>query len=170
MIAANALTTPELGLIVWSSLTFFLFFYLLYKFAWPPILKGIYTRNEQIRSSLMEAEKVREDMKRLRADNEEVLRQARAERDRIVKEASETAAAIVSAAHKKAESESAGMLASAIETLEREREKAVAAIRAEVASLSIGVAERILREQLKDDAAQMKLVERYIDEIGSGKN
>ena len=84
ILLANSLTTPAIGTVVWTTLIFTLFFLILSKFAWKPILNAVKAREEMIKGSLASAEKAREDMMRLQSDNEAILRKAREEREVIL--------------------------------------------------------------------------------------
>ncbi|MBE0675440.1 MAG: F0F1 ATP synthase subunit B [Bacteroidales bacterium] len=170
MISANSLATPALGLIVWTTLIFLMFFLILRKFAWPQIFNAIHARNERIRSSLLAAEKVREDLIRLQADNEEILREAREERDQIVKEARGAAERILSASRDKATQDAAAIVSRARTAIEREKDLAMTEIRQQVASISIEIASRVLQEKLSSSGEQEKLIERYLTELEKGKN
>jgi F-type H+-transporting ATPase subunit b len=86
ILLANSLTTPAIGLIFWTTLIFGLFFLLLSKFAWKPILNAVKARDEMIKGSLESAAKAREDMLKLQSDNEAIIRKAREEREGILKE------------------------------------------------------------------------------------
>lgn len=170
MILAGNLTTPALGLVVWSTLIFFLFFAVLYKFAWPPILNAIHARNERIRSSLLAAEKAREDMIKLQADNEAILRKAREEREIIVREARDSAERIISEARDKAIAEANAIVAKSRTLIEREKASAMTEIRQQVASISLDIASRVVMEKLSSNQEQEKLIEKYLKEIESNRN
>jgi F-type H+-transporting ATPase subunit b len=87
ILLANSLTTPAVGTLFWSVIIFFLFFLILTKFAWKPILAAVKERDEMIKGSLESAAKAREEMLKLQSDNEAILRKAREERENILKEA-----------------------------------------------------------------------------------
>jgi F-type H+-transporting ATPase subunit b len=170
MITANSLATPALGLIVWTTVIFLIFFFLLRKYAWPPVLNAIHARNERIRSSLLAAEKAREEMIRLQADNEAILRKAREERDQIVREAREASEKIVSNSREKAAMEATAIILKARQAIEREKDAAMLEIRQQVASISIDIASRVLQEKLSVTGEQEKLIDKYLNEFDSGKN
>lgn len=170
MITANSLATPALGLIVWTTVIFLIFFFALRKYAWPPVLNAIHARNERIRSSLLAAEKAREEMIRLQADNEAILREAREERDQIVREAREAAEAIISGSREKASQEANVLISRARQAIEREKEAAMIEIRQQVASISIEIASRVVKEKLSVTGEQEKLIENYLNEFDSGRN
>jgi F-type H+-transporting ATPase subunit b len=87
ILLSNSLTTPAIGTLVWSALIFGLFFLILTKFAWKPILNAVKARDEMIKGSLESAAKAREEMLKLQSDNEAILKKAREEREGILKEA-----------------------------------------------------------------------------------
>lgn len=170
MILANSLATPALGLIVWTTVIFLIFFYVLRRFAWPPILNAVHARNEGIRSSLLASEKAREEMIRMQADNEEILRRAREERDAIVREAREASEKIVAGSRDKAALEAAAIVAKARSVIEREKSAAMIEIRQQVASISVEIASKVLQEKLAVTGEQEKLIEKYLDELGPMSN
>src|SRR5687767_9069103 len=100
-----SLVTPEFGLIFWQLVTFLLVFFLLSKFAWKPIVESLKEREQTIHEALSAASKAKEEMQRLQAANENLLQEARFERDRILKEAQSTASSIVNEAKEKANTE-----------------------------------------------------------------
>ena len=82
----DALLSPAIGTVLWTSIAFLVVLFLLKKMAWKPILKALNEREESIEKSLKEAEKAREDMANLNADNERLLKEARIERDKVLQE------------------------------------------------------------------------------------
>jgi len=115
------LVTPDIGLIIWMSLTFLTVLFLLSKFAWKPILKMIREREKSIEDALGAAEQAKVEMKKLYAGNEQLLREAMNERDQILKIARETKEQIVAEARQKAAEEAERIVASARETIRHEK-------------------------------------------------
>ena len=170
MILANSLASPAIGTIFWSTLIFLCFFLLLAKFAWKPILSAVKARDEIIKGSLESAEKAREDMKKLQADNEAILRKAREERENILKEAREVRDKMINEAKDKAGDEAEKIIEKARQGIEREKEKALSEIHDQVAFLSVEIASKLLGEKLKETDKQNKLIENYLKEIDFNKN
>jgi F-type H+-transporting ATPase subunit b len=170
MILANSLATPAIGTVFWTTLIFLCFLFLLTKFAWKPILKAVKAREEIIKSSLEAAEKAREDMKRLQADNEAILKKAREERENILKEARDVRDKLIGEAKGKAASEAEKLIEKARLGIESEKSKALSEIRDQVATLSVEIASRILGEKLKESEEQNKLIDNYLREINLNKN
>ena len=158
------LITPGIGLLFWTSLTFIILLVLLAKFAWKPILGALKEREQSISDALNSAEKAREEMAQLSADNERLIQDAKEEQARILKEAQVTANTIVADAKDKATSEMAVIKDKATQSIEQEKKAAMAEIKALTAELSVNIAEKILRNELKDKSAQEALVEQYIKE------
>jgi F-type H+-transporting ATPase subunit b len=166
----SSLASPAIGTIFWTTLIFLLFFFLLTKFAWKPILSAVRARDEIIKSSLESAEKAREDMKRLQADNEAILRKAREERENILKEARDVRDKMINEAKGKAAEEGEKLIEKAREAIEREKDKALSEIHDQVAFLSVEIASKLLGEKLKESEQQNKLISGYLREIEKNKN
>jgi F-type H+-transporting ATPase subunit b len=156
MILANSLASPAIGTIFWSVLIFSLFFFLLAKFAWKPILSAVKAREEIIKGSLESAERAREDMKKLQADNEAILRKAREEREDILKDARDIRDRIINEAKDKAGDEAEKLIAKARQEIEREKEKALSEIHEQVTFLSVEIASKLLGEKLSESEQQKK--------------
>ncbi|MBX7201994.1 MAG: F0F1 ATP synthase subunit B [Bacteroidia bacterium] len=156
------LVTPDIGLIIWMSLTFLTVLFLLSKFAWKPILKMIREREKSIEDALGAAEQAKVEMKKLYAGNEQLLREAMNERDQILKIARETKEQIVAEARQKAAEEAERIVASARETIRHEKMAAVIDLKNQVASLSLEVAEKLVRQQLSSDDKQKELAAKLV--------
>ncbi len=159
------LVTPEAGLLFWMLLSFTLVLIVLKKYAWKPILNSLKEREESISEALQSAEKAKEEMKKLKADNEVIIRQAKAEREKILQEAREIKIKIVEKAKEEASEEAHKMIELARVNIRNEEAKALEQIKAQVAEISVDIAGKILREKLKEDAEQQKLVEKYLKDI-----
>jgi F-type H+-transporting ATPase subunit b len=170
ILLANSLTSPAIGLVVWSVVIFSLFFFILSKFAWKPILNAVKARDEMIKGSLAAAEKAREDMLKLQSDNEAILRKAREEREVILKEGRDVRDKLVAEAKGKASEEAEKIIEKARTSIESEKRKALAEIHDQVATLSVDIASKILGEQLRKSGEQDKLIENYLKDIDFNKN
>ncbi|SFC17043.1 F-type H+-transporting ATPase subunit b [Flexibacter flexilis DSM 6793] len=159
------LVTPGLGLIFWQALTFIIVLVVLSKVAWKPILNTLKEREETIESALKAADAARSEMQALQANNEKLLQEARIERDRVLREAETTATAIVIEAKDKANEEATRLLENARLAINNEKAAALADIKNYVASLSIEMAEKVLRKELADASAQKSLVEGYLRDM-----
>ncbi|MCX2741935.1 F0F1 ATP synthase subunit B [Pontibacter anaerobius] len=159
------LVTPGIGLLFWQTVTFLIVLFLLGKFAWKPIMSALNERETSIENALSAAEKAKLEMQALKADNEKLLAEARMERDKILKEASEAANSIVETSKQKANEEGARMIAQAREAIENEKRAAITEVKNMAASLSLEIAEQILKRELSDKTAQQTLAQDYIREV-----
>ena len=146
------------GLFFWQLLIFIGLVFLLKKYAWKPILEAVEGREEGIKSALDAADKAKADMEALNADNERILAEAKIERDSLLKEAREMKENIIAAAKEKAALEADKIMASAKEQINNEKQKAVTELKNHVASLSIEIAEKVLKSELRDLDKQKELV------------
>jgi F-type H+-transporting ATPase subunit b len=160
------LVTPGLGLLFWQLVTFLLVLFVLSRFAWKPILTSIKEREAGIDASLAEAKQARMEMGNVKASNENMLREARIEQERIIREAQLTATAIIAEAQEKARTEGARLVEDARIVIRTEKANSITEIRAQVAQLSLSIAEKILKQELTNDTAQHQLIERYMAESG----
>ncbi len=170
ILLTNSLTSPAIGTLFWSALIFGLFFLILTKFAWKPVLNAVKARDEMIKGSLESAEKAREDMKKMQADNEAILRKAREERENILKEAREARDKMINEAKYKAAEEAEKLTEKARQGIEREKDKALSEIHDQVAFLSVEIASKLLGEKLKETDKQNKLINSYLKDIDFNKN
>ena len=155
----------SLGLFVWQTILFVALLLLLKKFAWKPILDAVNERETSIRESLSAAEKAREDMEAVQADNKRILKQARSERDVLLAEAKTESTKIVNQAKEDAKAEADKITAQAQVTIQNEKNAAINELKGQVASLSIDIAAKVLQTELKDQAAQEKFVSELVEEI-----
>jgi len=158
------LVTPGIGMIFWSTLFFLLLLFILGKFAWPAILTAVKARNESIRNALDAADKAKLEMAKLQADNEKILAEAKAERDAMLKEAKAVKDSLIAEAKAKATEEAQKIVKSAREAIQAEKEAAVSDMKAQMVTLSVDIAEKILRIKLEDSKAQKDLVNKLVNE------
>ena len=159
------LVIPSIGLIFWTSLVFLILLFLLAKFAWKPILKSVKERETKIESALEASEKAREEMAALKSQNDDLRKEALVERDSLLKEAREMKDKIVSEAKNTAKEEGERIIESAREVITNEKMAAVTEIKNQVATLSIEIAEKIVKEKLSTDEKQKTLVDGLVKEI-----
>lgn len=153
---------PGIGLLFWMTLTFIILLFLLAKFAWKPILNAVNEREVSIQDALNQAQLAKEEMAQLKSDNERIIREARAERDAILKEAREIKEKIVSDAKDIAKVEGDKMIAQARQSIVAEKFAAVAEIKNQIGSLSVQIAESILKQKLDTTDAHNQLVENIL--------
>ncbi|AFU68795.1 ATP synthase B chain AtpF [Psychroflexus torquis ATCC 700755] len=159
------LITPEYGLFVWQVVVLFVLIFLLTKFAWKPVMKAVGEREASINDALASAERAKEEMANLKADNEKLLQQARAERDEMLKEAQDMKKSIISEATEDANEKSERILEKAQITIQSEKKQALLEIKSQVAELSVQIAETVVKKQLDDKKEQMTLVNKMLDDV-----
>ena len=159
------LVTPGIGLIFWTTLAFLVVLFLLKKLAWKPILESIKKREETIESALQAAEAAKIEMARLKSSNEAELKKAREERDNVLKEARDQRDVIISEAKVKAQAEADRIVANARETIKNEKLAAISELKNQVATLSIEIAEKVLRSELSNETKQATVVNNLVNEI-----
>ena len=153
------LVTPAIGLMFWTVVIFILLLILLKKFAWKPILKAVDDRNSSINEALSSAEKAKSEMEKLSADNDKILNEARIQRDSIIKEARDIKFKTIADAKNKASIEAEKIISSAKDQIKNEKMKAMTELKNEIADISIQMAEKIIKTELKDAKSQKKLIE-----------
>jgi len=156
---------PSFGLIIWTTICFLILMFLLKKFAWKPVMGAIESREDSIREALASAEKAREDVANIAADNEKVLAEARASRDELLKEARQMKDAIVSEASSIAQKEADKIVENARQAVQLEKQAAMLEMKNTIAKLSLDIAEQILRKELKDEKRQEEHVSELMQEI-----
>ena len=134
------------------------------KFAWRPILGAVSEREEGIKNALASAENARIEMENLQSDNERILKEARLEREVMLKEARELKNKIIDDAKEEAKRQSDKLVRQAQETILREKKAAISDLKAEVAKVSISIAEKVIRGELSDADKQEKLVKSMLDD------
>ena len=159
------LITPGIGLIFWMTTSFLVVFFLLKKFAWGPILGMIKDREKSIEDALRKAESAKEDMKLFQNQGEKLLNEAKAERDLMLREARELREATINEAKSKATIEAEKIMSAARAEILNEKNQAISDIKNQVATLSIEIAEKFLRNELSNDDKQKALVTNLLSDI-----
>lgn len=160
-----SILTPDLGLLFWMLLAFLVVFFVLAKFGFPAIIGMVEERKNYIDESLKKAHEASERLSNIRLEGEAILQEARRKQAQLLKEAADTRDAIVAKAQEKAREEGNRLIAEARAEIENEKQAAISDIRAQVAELSVKVAEKILRKELASDARQMETIDRLLDEV-----
>lgn len=155
----------ELGLFFWQVLIFVGLIFLLKKFAWKPILDAVNDREEGIKNALLSAENARKEMQNLQADNQRILQEARLERDNMLKEAREMKEKMVEDAKTEAQTQGQKMIDQAKVAIQSEKNAAMAELKLQVSTLSLSIAEKLLKEELSNKEAQTKLVEKLLGDV-----
>jgi len=155
----------ELGLFVWQVLIFVGLIFLLKKLAWKPILDAVNEREDGIKNALLSAENARQEMQNLQADNQRILQEARLERDNMLKDAREIKEKMLADAKSEAQVQGLKMIEQAKAAIEGEKNAAMAELKLQVSTLSLNIAEKLLKDELSNKEAQTKLVEKMLGDV-----
>ncbi len=159
---------PESGLVIWMLLAFSIVFAVLAKFAWPVIMKSITTRQAHITDSLAKADEAQQALAGLEQKGKDIISAAQAEQLKMLKETKAMNEKMIAEAKDQAKVEAQKIIDGAHEQIKRDKEHAIMEIRQEIASLSIGIAENLLKRELDNKSEQSKYIDRLLkDQAGS---
>jgi F-type H+-transporting ATPase subunit b len=158
------LLLPGEGLLFWQAVVFILLFIFLAKFAWKPILSSLKEREESIQQALDSAVKAKEEMAKLTAGNEQLLKQAKEERDKIIRDARDAANRLIDVAQTEAKKSADKLIEDAKAVINTEKAAALRDVKAQVALFSLQIAEKLIKKNLSSDQAQKDLVSEYLKE------
>jgi F-type H+-transporting ATPase subunit b len=150
------------GLFIWQTIIFVGLIFLLKKFAWKPILDAVNEREEGIKNALLSADNARKEMQNLQSDNQRILQEARLERDAMLKDAREIKEKMIADSKNEAQAQGLKMIEQAKAAIESEKNAALAELKLQVSTLSIEIAEKLLKDELSNKATQVKLVEKML--------
>jgi F-type H+-transporting ATPase subunit b len=157
------LLLPDFGLFLWTLVAFLIFFFLLKKFAWKPILGALDEREKGIADSIATADRVKKEMAALQSENETLLNEARATRTQMMKEAKDVSDKMINEAKDQAKVEANKIITDARVQIQNEKMAAMTDVKNQVGNLVIEVSEKVLRKELSDKGAQ----ENYISQLAS---
>ena len=160
-----SILTPDLGLLFWMFLAFVVVFGVLAWKGFPAIVGMVEARKKYIDESLQSAHEAAEKLAGIQQESEKMVQEAREQQANIIKDASATRDAIIAEAQTKAKDEATRIITEARMQIESEKQAAIRDIRAQVAQLSVQIAEKVVRQNLSSDNAQMQLIDRMLDEV-----
>ena len=158
------LVTPDVGLLFWTLVSFIILYLILRKFAWGPILAAVKEREESIKAALDAADNAKKEMENLKADNEKILNEAKIERETMLKEAREMKSKLISDAENEAKAKAKTMVEAAKTAIQNEKNSAMNELKNTVVDLSVGIAEKLISEELADKDKQLKMIEEILDD------
>lgn len=164
-----SILTPDFGLLFWMLIAFLVVFGVLAKFGFPAIVNMVDNRKKYIDDSLRKAHEASERLDNIKQECESMLQETREKQAQILKEATATRDVIVEKAQEKAREEGSRLLGEAKAEIENEKQAAISDIRKQVVQLSVEIAEKVIRQNLSSDKAQMDLIDRMLDEVSSKK-
>ena len=159
------LVTPGIGLLFWMLVSFSLVLFVLGKYAWKPIMKGIHQREDTIEKALEAANEAKKEMLKLKAGNEQLLRDAKDERDALMRDARKLKEAILDEAREKAHEEADRIIENARENIPFEKMAAINELKNQIASISIEIAEKLIGKELENKEQQQQLTEKLLNEV-----
>ena len=150
------------GLFFWQLLIFIFLVMLLKKFAWKPILDIVNQRESSIKDAMSEADKARNEMASIRESNQKVLKEARVEREALLKDARNTGAEIVAQAKTDAKTEANKIIIQAQQAIQNEKRAAINELKNQVAQISLEIAEKVIDSELDNKDKQAQLVDNLL--------
>lgn len=159
------LLLPALGLIFWTLVAFGIVFFILKKYAWSAILKGLNEREQNIADSIATADKVRQEMAQLKSENEALLATAREERAAMLKEAKETKDKIITQAKDEAKLQASKIIADAHASIEQQKMAAMTDLKNQVGNLVVEVSEKVLRKELSNKPEYESYIRQLTQEV-----
>lgn len=156
---------PDFGLIMWTTIFFCLFWFIIGKFAYRPIIDALESREGDIQSALDEAKKAREEMAKMQAQNETLLAQAREERAQILKQAKETKSSIIEEAKGTAKLEAQKIVGNAKQEIDNQKNAAIIEVKNKVGMMAIEIAEKVMKRELKGSSEHESYVNDLVKEI-----
>jgi len=159
------LLTPSFGLLIWTLLAFLIVFFILKKYAWPAITKGLKDREQSIADALSTAEKVKAEMAEMKSEHEALLAQAREERAQILKEARETKEKIINESKEAAKTEASKIITETQAAIEAQKMAALIDVKNQVGKMVIDVSEQILKRELKNKEDQEAHIKGLVNEV-----
>ncbi|GFI06675.1 ATP synthase subunit b [Muribaculaceae bacterium] len=163
------LFTPDFGLVFWMFVSFVALFLIMWKFAWPAIMKGIDSRAELIDQGVLYAQNAKEQLDNARLQAEKFETEARARQAEILREADRMKSQIIEEARTEAAREAKKEMDSARVAIEQARKEAQQSFRNEVSAFALDIAQKVVRTELADEKAQARLVDSLLDQMETGK-
>ena len=157
--------SPNPGLVFWTTIAFGILFLILKKFAWRPILTSLELRNETIEQSLKAAEKAKAEVEDLVKVRQQMMDEAKNERDELLKETRELKDKILAEARSGAQVDADNIINSARKQIEAEKSAAIKDLKKQVAELSIDIASLLIKAELKDNDKQKAIIDKYLDNV-----
>ncbi|MDR1722610.1 MAG: F0F1 ATP synthase subunit B [Tannerella sp.] len=159
-----SLLTPSFGLLFWMVISFAVVFLVLAKYGFPVITKSVNERRDYIRESLAKADEANRLLADIKHQSDVILEDARKRQAEILRQATSEADRIIRKAKDDATAQGKQKLEEALRSIELQKQKAIGEIRAQVAVLSVDIAEKVLRSKLSDSENQNALISRLLDE------
>lgn len=161
------LFTPDFGLIFWMFVSFAVLFFILWKFAWPVILKTVDSRADLIDKGVEYAQNAKEQLDNARQSAQDVINDARRQQADMMREADKIKTQIIEQARSAAQVEAQKVMDSAKMQIQQQQKEAEQQFRNQVSEFALEIASKVVKGQMEDPKAQKKLVNTLLDEIES---
>ncbi len=159
------LFTPDFGLVFWMFVAFAILLFVLYKWGWPVIIKGVESRADLIDKGVESAQQAKEQLLHAKEESEKYVAEARKQQADMLREADRMKSQIIDEARVAAQAEAKKVMDAAKLAIAQERKEAELQFKNEVSSFAIDIAAKVVRNQLADEKAQTKLVDSLLDEM-----
>ena len=159
------LFTPEFGLVFWMFVAFAILFFVLWKWGWPAIMKSIDDRADLIDKGVEYAQSAKEQLDNARQEAGKYIDEARKQQAEILREADRMKTEIIEEARAAASKEAQKVMDAAKVSIEQERKEAQQQFRNEVSTFALDIATKVVREELRDEKAQQRLVSTLLDDM-----
>lgn len=150
--------------ILGQVVAFSIFVWICMKFIWPPLIKAMHERQEKIANGLQAADQASKDLELAKEKAAETLREAKHQAAALIEQANKRANQLVEEAKDQARAEGERLKAAAQSEIEQELNRAKETLRAQVATLAIAGAEKILATSV-DQSAHSKMLEQLAAEL-----
>ena len=161
------LFTPDFGLIFWMFVSFGVLFFILWKWAWPAIMKGVDSRADLIDKGVLYAQNAKEQLDNARQEAEKYLDEARRRQADMLREADRLKSQIIDEARTAAQAEAQKVMDAAQASIVQQQKEAEEALRGSVGAIALDIAQKVVQQRLADDEAQQQLVDKLLTEIES---
>ena len=164
------LLLPDSGLLFWMTIIFLIVFFILAKFGFPVITGMVEKRTKRIDEALTAAKKAEDAIAHLEQEQERLMAETRNQQAKLLQEAASERDRIISQAKEQAAAEAGKIIDDAKARIEREKEETLRDMRREVAALSLAIAEQVIRKELASDKGQQELVDKLVDKLSSDQS
>ena len=159
------LFTPDFGLVFWMFVSFAVLFLILWKFAWPAILKTVNSRADLIDKGVEYAQSAKEQLDNARLSAQEVINEARRQQAEMMSEADRIKTQMIEDARQSAQAEAQKVMDNAKLQIQQQQKEAQLQFRNQVSDFALQIATKVVKNQLGDQKAQAKLVNAILDDI-----
>jgi F-type H+-transporting ATPase subunit b len=152
------------GLMIWTVVTFILLLLILKKVAWKPILSALDKRENDIKEALLQAEKAKDEAKKILEENQASLAKAEEESKKIIEQSRDYAESLKEQMITESKDQAKRIVDEASSEIQRKQDAAFEELKGQIAEIAVNAAEKIIRESL-DAQKSKQVVDRYLNEV-----